>query len=103
MGNESKYEDYKDNPDYDTPFFDLYKDELSSEEKLLPEYNESDVEQYNPYVNYEVLLDHNATQLCRLVKGHKQERDRTLYGKANTNHILDTRVYDLSFPDRTNK
>ena len=55
------------------------------------------MEQYDPCVNDEVLLDHNNTELCGIVKVRKQERDGTLRGKANNNPILDTRVYDVSF------
>ena len=38
LGNEGKYEDYKDGRDYDTQFFELYKDDLYGEAKRLTEY-----------------------------------------------------------------
>ena len=53
---ESKYEYYKDNPDYNTPLFELYDDILYSEAKRLTKYDEADVEQYDLYVNAEVFL-----------------------------------------------
>ena len=61
------------------------------------------MEHYGPYVNAEVLLDHNDTQLHGVVKGRKWEQDGTLRGKANANPILGTRVYYISFPDGTKK
>ena len=74
-GNEANYEDYTDDPDYDTPFFKMYEDDLSGEAKRIPEYDEADVDQYDKYVNAKVLLDHNNTQLCGIVKGRKREQD----------------------------
>ena len=103
FGDETRYEDYKDEPDYDTPFFGMYKDYLSSEATRLPEYDEADVEQYDLYVNAKVLLDHDNAQLVGVVKGRNQERYGTLHIEANSSPILDTRVYDVSFPNGTEK
>ena len=103
LADEAKYEYYRDEPDYDTPFFDLYEDSLSSEAKRLLEYDNSYVEEYDPYVNSKLLLFHKDTQLCGVVKVWKQEQDGTLHGKANAKPILDICVYDVSFPDRTEK
>ena len=50
-----------------------------------------------------MLLDHNDTQLRGVLKGQKRGRYGTLRGKANANPILDTRVYDVSFPNGTEK
>ena len=84
-------------------FFGLYKDDLSSEANKISQYGEAEVEQYDLYANVKVFIDHNDTQLCGVVKGQKREWDGTLQIKANINPILDTRVYDVSFPDGNEK
>ena len=35
LGNESNYEDYKNDPDYNTPLFNMYEKDLSGETKRL--------------------------------------------------------------------
>ena len=56
------------------------------------------MDQYDTYVNAEVLLEQNDNKLREVVKGQKREQDVTLCGKSNANPILDTCVYDISFP-----
>ena len=81
----------------------MYEENLSGEVKKVPEYYEADMDQYDVYVNSKVFLDHNDTKLCGIVKFCKREQYGTLRRNPNTNPILDTRVYNLSFPDGTRK
>ena len=66
-------------------------------------FQNTDMEKYDPYANAEVFLNHNGTQLCGVVRGRKWEWDGKICGKANANPILDTRVYNVSLPDGTQK
>ena len=74
------------------PYDDVPFDIL--EEELMPTPESGD-----EYVNAEVMLPRgNAMQRGRVVK-RKRDDDGNIVGTANANPILDTRVYEVMFPD----
>jgi hypothetical protein len=51
------------------------------------------------YLGAQVLLPQSGTMLTVKVVGRKREKDGSLTGLANANPILDTRTYNVQFPD----
>ena len=56
-------------------------------------------EELDNYLGAEVLLSKGDRMISGKVVGRKRELDGTLKGTANSNPILDTRTYEVEFPD----
>jgi hypothetical protein len=65
----------------------------------MPEANEWDAEAFDEYISVEVILPKDGEHILGKVVGRKHDRDGNPVGQTNTNPILDTRVYDVIFPD----
>ena len=65
----------------------------------MPEADAFDVETFDAYLQAEVLLPKGDKYLTGTVIGRKRDADGNPIGKRNTNPILDTRVYEVQFPD----
>eukprot|EP00956_Cyclotella_meneghiniana_P033966 scaffold100692_cov59-Cyclotella_meneghiniana.AAC.1 len=74
--------------DEDGPSFPELDDELP-DAKVTEDY----------LVNAEVLLPHGAVEEKAKVVSRKRDRDGNPVGVANKNPLLDTRVYEVEFPD----
>lgn len=98
LGGSLTWDDLKDDPDYETPILDPYEDD-EQEKHQVPDIDDADVDTYDQYVNAEVKLPKGDRELTGKVIGRKRERDGTVRGKANANPILDTRTYEVEFPD----
>ena len=98
----------KPNPDH---WADLIENDSDSREEFERIYNndeipEADDEDYTPdvlddtYLNMEVDLprDGEGPYLARVVKRFR-EKDVIPIGTANDNHILESRVYNVEYPD----
>lgn len=68
-------------------------------EKQMPEADEWDSEAYDKYIAAEVCLPKNGEEVLAKVVGRKRDHDGNPIGKANANPILDTRLYQVIFPD----
>ena len=103
FGSSFTYSDFANDPeleDLGTPSFEPYMDDESGEMKLIPEADdEADADTYDQYVGAEVQLSIGDKVMNAKVRGRKRQKDGTLLGKANSNPILDTRTYDVEFPD----
>ena len=81
-----------------TPTFELYSDEEETHhhttdiDDVTPEYMDQ-------YVGAEVTLPKGNSSVTGRVRGRKRDADGNLSGKANPNPILDTRTYEVEFPD----
>jgi hypothetical protein len=87
-----------------TPDYIPYEeDDLRGDPQVtrLPERDEVDVSTYDPYVGAEVLLPHQGSLKTAKVKNRKRDNMGDLIGHSNAHPILDTRVYDVEFPDRS--
>jgi hypothetical protein len=98
LGEGFKPEDWKDDPDVETPLLQPYGDELGDEPRM-PDAEDVDVDAYDQYVGAEVTLPRGDSMLNARVIGRKRERDGSLRGKANANPIIDSRTYNVMFPD----
>lgn len=61
--------------------------------------DEPDPDTYDQYIGAEVALPIGDKMMNAVVRGRKRQLDGSLRGKANSNPILDTRTYDVEFPD----
>lgn len=65
----------------------------------IPERDDIDTSTYDPYIGAEVLLPHDGWQRTGKVKKRKRDDSGDLVGRAAHNPILDTREYEVEFPD----
>jgi len=66
-----------------------------------PEIDDYDEEMYDKLLSAEVSLPRGDFQFIRRVIGRKRDAEGRPVGRSNTNPILDTRVYEVEFPDGT--
>ena len=86
--------------DTDTPNFNPYVDNEGIEEPTMPEADE--IADYDRYIESEVLLPRNGEELSSAkVISRVKDKNGKVKGSYNKNPILDTRVYDVMFPDGT--
>jgi len=66
----------------------------------MPEDDEMpDTEAYDQYITARVLMPRGDAMEKGIVKCRKRDADGHLIGRSNTNPLLDTRVYEVQFPD----
>ena len=65
----------------------------------MPDIDDADPDTYDQYVGAEVLLQKGDQVQSGRVVGRKRKRDGSLFGSSNVNPILDTRTYEVEFPD----
>ena len=68
-------------------------------EAAMPEADEYTPEGYDEYLTAEVLLPNMGTMSKAKVTGRKRDADGNPLGRRNANPILDTREYEVEFPD----
>ncbi len=85
-------------PDAETPEFDLYGDDDGEDHQHVPE-PEPTPDTADEYLNAEVLLPKDGTMQTGKVKSRKRDKDGNIKGTKNANPILDTRQYEVEFPD----
>jgi hypothetical protein len=98
-------DDFQDDPDYAdflTPPFDCYEDEEVPPSKI-PDIDdikkEHDVDTYDQYVGAHVRVPIGNEVRSGKVLRRKHDLDGTVRGRANANPMLDTRNYEIEFPD----
>ena len=103
LGEGFKYEDFSTDPDLEsfaTPTFENYFDDDDGEMPPAPDADdEVDTDTHDRYVGAEVNLPIGNKMMSGKVRGRKRMADGSLVGKSNTNPILDTRTYEVEFPD----
>jgi Reverse transcriptase (RNA-dependent DNA polymerase) len=83
-----------------TPDYIPYEDDNDKNAPYItPERDDIEDSAYDPYVGAEVLLPQGYEQRTAKVIGRKRDANGDLIGHANSNPILDTRQYDVEFPD----
>jgi hypothetical protein len=98
-------DDFQDDPDYAdfvTPTFDCYEDDEVPPSKMPDIYDikkEHDVDTYDQYVgaHFRVPIGNEIRSGKALRRKH--DMDGTVRGRANANPMLDTRTYEIEFPD----
>jgi hypothetical protein len=91
--------DYSLMPDHDpedriTPLYEPMEPESS-----MPEADDWDSEAYDKYITAEVAFPRNNTEVLGRVVGRKRDANGNPIGRAHSNPILDTRIYEVVFPD----
>jgi hypothetical protein len=97
--------DFQDDPDYAdfaTPTFDCYEDDEVPPSKM-PDIDdikmEHDVDTYDQYVGAHIRVPIGHEIKSGKVIRRKRDLDGTVSGRANANPMLDTRNYEIQFPD----
>jgi len=85
-----------------TPDIEVYKDDFEETVPLAQE-DEATPEDYDQYVNTEVQFPHGDQVRMGTVKRRVRGPDGEVMGKSNSNPILDTRLYEVEFPDGQTK
>ncbi|KAI2502750.1 Reverse transcriptase (RNA-dependent DNA polymerase) [Fragilaria crotonensis] len=102
FGEGFKYEDFASNPElesFDTPIYDRYDDDVDGAAPLVADdVDDDDVDTYDQYIGAEVELPIGGRMMCK-GEGRKRMADGSVVGRANPNPILDTRTYEVEFPD----
>jgi hypothetical protein len=97
--------DFKDDPDFADfaiPTFEPYEDDEVPASKM-PDIddndNDHDVDTYDQYVGAQVRVPIGDEIRSGKVMRRKRELDGTWKGRANANSMLDSRTYEIEFPD----
>jgi hypothetical protein len=83
-----------DIPDHITPEFTPIEPEAS-----MPEVDDWDAEAYDQYIAAEVQLSRGGKEMLGTVIARKHDRDGNPIGRDRANPVLDTRMYEVIFPD----
>jgi hypothetical protein len=87
--------DTKDEVDEtETPYYTPFEPEA-----LMPEADQWDAEAYDQYISAQIILPSKDSQLLGTVTARKRDIHGNPIGVANKNPILDTRIYEVTFPD----
>jgi len=68
-------------------------------DSCMPEADDWDAEAFDKYIAAEVRLPKDGQEVIAKVIARKRDHDGNPIGKANNNPILDTRLYQVIFPD----
>jgi len=91
--------DLSSNLDYETPELDLYEDGTDGKVPFVPNIDGADTDTYDQYVWAYVELPTGDKMQTGRVISRKRGADGDVKGVANTNPILDSRTYEVQFPD----
>jgi hypothetical protein len=104
LGKDMQDHGFKLNPDFAyfvTPTHDCYEDkkEPAFEMPEIDDLDEHDVGTYDQYVDANVQLSIGDKVQTGNITGRKRCIDGVARGKASSNPILETRTYNVEFPD----
>jgi hypothetical protein len=86
----------------ETPVFERDEDDHDGEVKQAPDQDdeeEATPEETGDYLGAEVLLPLGDKMVKGRVRGRRRDREGSLHGLRNANPILDTRTYEVEFPN----
>ena len=78
--------------DAEIPVYESYEDDDDGEHRQAPDEEEPTSELADNYIGAEVLLPMGDKMVSGSVRRRKRDREGSVFGKANINPILDTRV-----------
>jgi hypothetical protein len=84
----------KDGDDAIAPLYEKVEPEAAT-----PDADSWDPEAFDKYISAQVILPSQDTHLLGTVTARKRDSHGTPIGMANNNPILDTRIYEVTFPD----
>jgi len=91
--------DLSSDPDYETPELDPYEDGTDGKVPFVPDIDGADADTYDQYVGAYVELPTGDKMQTGKVISRKRGADGDVKGVANTSPILDSRTYEVEFPD----
>ena len=91
--------DFEGSEDVEATPPDLYEDDSGEKNEPVPDAEDITPETGDEYVGAEVNLPRGGVLRSGKVTGRKRSADGTLQGTRNDNPILDTRTYEVEFPD----
>jgi hypothetical protein len=94
--------DLKDDPDFADfakPEFEPYEDDKVLASQMLDIDDVYDIDTYDQYVGDQVIVPIGDEIRSGKVMRRKRSLDGTVKGRANSNAMLDTRTYEVEFPD----
>ena len=88
-------------PEAVTPEHDLYSDKDDGTQDHVPDADDLVVapDTQDNYVGAEVNLSFGGTMRSGYIKRRARDSEEELFGTRNSNPILDTRLYEVEFPD----
>jgi hypothetical protein len=102
LGSSMTKDDFKDEPDFtsfETPAYEPYTDEQVPASKM-PDIDEiDDVATYDQYVGARARVPIGGEIWSGKVVRRNRELVGTVKGRANATSVLDTRTYEIEFPD----
>ena len=100
LGTEMEIGDIEDD-EVETPVFEPYKDNVDGKIDQAKDADDEEVtpEEMDGYLGATVLLPLGDKMVSGRVRGRKRDQEGLLHGVRNQNPILDTRTYDVEFPN----
>ena len=103
LGKKQKLDDFPDQEDIDTTHHDLYEYEHEGGVDTIPDRNDLGNQYFYNYLDAQVLPYFGEDQKTAKSKPRKREGNGKRMGQLHSNPILNTRLYDVEFPDGTEK
>jgi ribosomal protein L31E len=85
--------------DAETPEYELYNDDVEGQYHPIPDIDDVTPEDADNYIGAKVSLPLGGTMQSGQVMKRARDDAGDVYGTQNDNPILDTRVYQVEFPD----
>jgi hypothetical protein len=99
LGDISKDHNYNLNDDVDLPDYVTPEYSPVEPESVMPEADVWDSDAYDQYITAQVLIPKDGHEILNQVIWRKRDSEGNPIGKGNSNPILDTRLYQVMFPD----
>jgi hypothetical protein len=84
---------------YTTPTYAPYADDIRGEEPTMPEADIFTMDAFDKYIEAQLELPLHDAMASATVVRRRHDADGNPIGKSNANPLLDTRIYEVSFPD----
>lgn len=91
--------DNKEENENDDTEMDIYTPTFEPMEETIPEADDYDPQELDEYISAQVQLPKGNDFVLGTVLARKRDIHGTPIGKAHANPILDTRIYEVQFPD----
>jgi hypothetical protein len=80
------------------PVYEPYEDD-ETPPIIVPEADEVDMDQFHKFISASVMLPYGGQMSKGKVISRKRDHDGVLIGKAHSNPIMDTSIYEVEFED----
>jgi hypothetical protein len=84
---------------YKTPTYPSYGDNICGNEPTMPDGDLFTINAFDKYIGAQLELPLQDAMASATVVGRKHDTEGNPVGRSHTNPLLDTRVYEVGFPD----